>query len=69
MAPEYVITGQFSAKSDVYSFGMIVLEIVSGQKNKFCSQSHDEESLIHRVSWNFCTIIFSMFSHEIELQN
>lgn len=54
MAPEYVITGQFSAKSDVYSFGMIVLEIVSGQKNKFCSQSHDEESLIHRAwrLWN-----------------
>ncbi|KAL2324324.1 hypothetical protein Fmac_023382 [Flemingia macrophylla] len=33
MAPEYVMQGQFSVKSDVYSFGILVLEIVSGQKN------------------------------------
>ncbi|KAL0542885.1 hypothetical protein IC582_017966 [Cucumis melo] len=33
MAPEYVIHGRFSVKSDVYSFGILVLEILSGQKN------------------------------------
>jgi len=60
MAPEYVITGQFSAKSDVYSFGMIVLEIISGQKNKFCCQLNDEESLIHRVSLNFGQLFFNI---------
>ncbi|XP_057419155.1 cysteine-rich receptor-like protein kinase 44 [Lotus japonicus] len=33
MAPEYVMEGLFSLKSDVFSFGILVLEIVSGQKN------------------------------------
>lgn len=51
MAPEYVITGHYSVKSDVYSFGIIVLEIISGQKNKFVRlDNEDRESLVHRVS-------------------
>ncbi|KAG6695126.1 hypothetical protein I3842_09G080600 [Carya illinoinensis] len=33
MAPEYAMHGQFSMKSDAYSFGVLVLEILSGQKN------------------------------------
>ncbi|KAK1368440.1 Cysteine-rich RLK (RECEPTOR-like protein kinase) 25 [Heracleum sosnowskyi] len=33
MAPEYALYGQFSVKSDVFSFGILLLEIVSGQKN------------------------------------
>lgn len=34
MAPEYVIDGLFSVKSDVFSFGVLVLEVISGRKNK-----------------------------------
>ncbi|XP_038897080.1 G-type lectin S-receptor-like serine/threonine-protein kinase At4g27290 [Benincasa hispida] len=34
MAPEYAIDGQFSIKSDVFSFGILLLEIISGQKNR-----------------------------------
>ncbi|XP_028807623.1 cysteine-rich receptor-like protein kinase 7 [Neltuma alba] len=34
MAPEYAIHGQFSVKSDVFSFGVLLLEIVSGMKNR-----------------------------------
>ncbi|TKY66631.1 G-type lectin S-receptor serine/threonine-protein kinase [Spatholobus suberectus] len=34
MAPEYAIDGLFSVKSDVYSFGILLLEIVSGKKNR-----------------------------------
>ncbi|KAJ1376485.1 Serine-threonine/tyrosine-protein kinase, catalytic domain [Sesbania bispinosa] len=34
MSPEYAMHGQFSVKSDVYSFGVMVLEIISGRKNK-----------------------------------
>ncbi|CAF1741673.1 unnamed protein product [Brassica oleracea var. botrytis] len=33
MAPKYVNHGQISAKSDVFSFGVMLLEIISGQKN------------------------------------
>ncbi|GER52983.1 cysteine-rich receptor-like protein kinase [Striga asiatica] len=33
MAPEYAMHGQFSVKSDVFSFGVLVLEIISGEKN------------------------------------
>lgn len=39
MAPEYAMDGVFSVKSDVFSFGVLVLEIISGQKNRgvyFC---------------------------------
>ncbi|KAM7504093.1 hypothetical protein LguiB_002997 [Lonicera macranthoides] len=34
MSPEYAIDGIFSVKSDVFSFGVLVLEIVSGKKNR-----------------------------------
>ncbi|XP_075651312.1 G-type lectin S-receptor-like serine/threonine-protein kinase At4g27290 [Castanea sativa] len=34
IAPEYAIDGLFSVKSDVFSFGMLLLEIVSGKKNR-----------------------------------
>ncbi|KAK7257264.1 hypothetical protein RIF29_31112 [Crotalaria pallida] len=34
MAPEYAINGLFSIKSDVFSFGVLLLEIVSGKKNR-----------------------------------
>uniref|UniRef100_A0A2N9F471 Receptor-like serine/threonine-protein kinase n=1 Tax=Fagus sylvatica TaxID=28930 RepID=A0A2N9F471_FAGSY len=34
MAPEYAIDGLFSVKSDVFSFGIILLEILSGKKNR-----------------------------------
>ncbi|GKF40838.1 cysteine-rich receptor-like protein kinase 15, partial [Tanacetum coccineum] len=33
MAPEYAMHRHFSVKSDVFSFGVLVLEIVTGQKN------------------------------------
>jgi hypothetical protein len=34
MSPEYAVHGQFSIKSDVFRFGVLVLEILSGKKNK-----------------------------------
>ncbi|XP_019169091.1 PREDICTED: G-type lectin S-receptor-like serine/threonine-protein kinase At1g11410 [Ipomoea nil] len=34
MSPEYAMEGHFSVKSDVFSFGVMLLEIVSGRKNK-----------------------------------
>ncbi|XP_047310320.1 receptor-like serine/threonine-protein kinase SD1-8 [Impatiens glandulifera] len=34
MSPEYAMDGLFSIKSDVFSFGVLVLEIISGKKNR-----------------------------------
>ena len=50
MASEYAMTGHFSAKSDVYSFGMIVLEILTAQKNGYFARPQAEEPLVYRVS-------------------
>ncbi|KAG1362489.1 putative Receptor-like serine/threonine-protein kinase SD1-7 [Cocos nucifera] len=38
MSPEYVMHGIFSVKSDVFSFGVIILEILSGMKNRMVNQ-------------------------------
>ncbi|KAK6917368.1 Serine-threonine/tyrosine-protein kinase, catalytic domain [Dillenia turbinata] len=46
MAPEYAMHGYFSAKSDMYSFGVIVLEIISGQKNTHFYESGNGQDLL-----------------------
>ncbi|XP_004134966.3 cysteine-rich receptor-like protein kinase 10 [Cucumis sativus] len=51
MAPEYIAHGQFSIKSDVFSFGVLVLEIVSGQKNNCFSHGENTEDLTS-FTWN-----------------
>ncbi|XP_050145496.1 G-type lectin S-receptor-like serine/threonine-protein kinase At4g27290 [Malus sylvestris] len=43
MSPEYAIDGFYSIKSDVYSFGVLVLEIVSGSRNR--GFSHPDHKL------------------------
>jgi hypothetical protein len=50
MAPEYAIDGIFSIKSDVYSFGILLLEIISGKKNKGLSYSNHSYNLVSHVS-------------------
>nr|GEW05327.1 G-type lectin S-receptor-like serine/threonine-protein kinase At4g27290 [Tanacetum cinerariifolium] len=48
ISPEYAVHGRFSIKSDVFSFGVIVLEIVSGKKNReFCHEDHRDNLLGH----------------------
>ncbi|XP_074559219.1 G-type lectin S-receptor-like serine/threonine-protein kinase At4g27290 [Curcuma longa] len=39
MSPEYAMNGFFSIKSDVFSFGVLILEIISGKKNRGAYQS------------------------------
>ncbi|XP_077220110.1 receptor-like serine/threonine-protein kinase SD1-8 isoform X2 [Tasmannia lanceolata] len=47
MSPEYAMDGLFSEKSDVYSFGVLVLEIVSGRKNRGFFYAEDDNLLGH----------------------
>jgi serine/threonine protein kinase len=48
MSPEYAMHGQYSIKSDVFSFGVLVLEILSGKKNRrFCHPGHSLNLLGH----------------------
>ncbi|XP_076881351.1 G-type lectin S-receptor-like serine/threonine-protein kinase At4g27290 isoform X1 [Bidens hawaiensis] len=54
MAPEYALDGVFSIKSDVFSFGVLVLEIVSGKKNRgFIHPEHDHNLIGH--AWSVYT--------------
>uniref|UniRef100_A0ACD5V186 Uncharacterized protein n=1 Tax=Avena sativa TaxID=4498 RepID=A0ACD5V186_AVESA len=46
MSPEYAMDGVFSVKSDVFSFGVLVLEIVSGRKNRGMYSSGEQTSLL-----------------------
>ncbi|CAK9180288.1 unnamed protein product [Ilex paraguariensis] len=46
MAPEYVMHGNLSKKADVFSFGVLVLELISGQKNSTFNLDHDFQDLL-----------------------
>jgi hypothetical protein len=50
MAPEYAIDGLFSVKSDVFSFGILLLEILSGKRNRGVFHSDQSLNLIGHVS-------------------
>lgn len=50
MPPEYVIDGIFSMKSDIYSFGVLVLEIVSRQRNRCFEHPDHSLNLLGHVS-------------------
>ncbi|KAD7477486.1 hypothetical protein E3N88_00622 [Mikania micrantha] len=46
MAPEYVMYGQFSMKSDVFSYGVLVLELITGQKNQCFKNGENIQHLL-----------------------
>ncbi|XVF04058.1 hypothetical protein REPUB_Repub05bG0048300 [Reevesia pubescens] len=48
MSPEYAVDGEFSVKSDVFAFGVLLLEIISGKKNRgFSHPDHHHNLLGH----------------------
>ena len=50
MAPEYMNEGLFSIKSDVFSFGILLLEIISGKRNKVFYTASETQNLVNHVS-------------------
>ena len=50
MSPKYAMNGQFSVKSNAFSFGVLVLEIISGQKNNSFQIGENIEHLLSYVS-------------------
>ncbi|KAL3830764.1 hypothetical protein ACJIZ3_019566 [Penstemon smallii] len=46
MAPEYLMHGNLSEKADVFSFGVVVLELISGQKNSTFNRDPDSQNLL-----------------------
>ncbi|MED6111857.1 hypothetical protein PIB30_056216 [Stylosanthes scabra] len=50
IAPEYAIDGNFSVKSDVYSFGVLLLEIVSGKRNRG-DQHQNKHTNLTEYAW------------------
>jgi len=65
MAPEYVMHGEFSVKSDVFSFGVLVLEIISGQKNSGIRHGENTEDLLSFVSLPLLIIVCYKFSLKV----
>ncbi|XP_073039708.1 G-type lectin S-receptor-like serine/threonine-protein kinase At4g27290 [Primulina eburnea] len=61
MSPEYAVDGIFSVKSDVFSFGVLILEIVSGKKNRGFSHKDHHLNLIGHA-W---TLYKEGRSHEV----
>ncbi|KFK30404.1 hypothetical protein AALP_AA7G256600 [Arabis alpina] len=52
MAPEYTMQRIYSAKSDVFSFGVMLLEIISGKKNREITRLNDGETLQSYI-WSY----------------
>ncbi|KAJ0079010.1 hypothetical protein Patl1_24123 [Pistacia atlantica] len=50
MSPEYATEGIFSLKYDVYSFGVLLIEIISGKRNKGFCHLDPHHNLIGHVS-------------------
>jgi serine/threonine protein kinase len=56
ISPEYAFHGLYSTKSDVFSFGVLVLEIVSGNRNRGFSHPDHQLNLLGHVSLKIVTL-------------
>ena len=50
MSPEYAMDGLISIKSDVFSFGVLVLEIITGKRNRGSYEPELDVNLLGYVS-------------------
>ncbi|KAI3817660.1 hypothetical protein L1987_11456 [Smallanthus sonchifolius] len=64
ISPEYASNGHFSIKSDVFSFGVLLLEIVSGKKNRGFSHQDHNDNLLGHIIFSFLVPLPSTSGHE-----
>ena len=74
MAPEYIAQGRLTEKVDVYSFGVLVLEIVSGERNNEFHPTETFETLVTNVNSHNIVILhmytyLSIYSKVLDTQN
>ncbi|KAE8703213.1 Detected protein of confused Function [Hibiscus syriacus] len=48
---EYATDGLFSVKSDIFSFGILLLEVISGRKNRGFYHENESGNLIEHQAW------------------
>ncbi|KAI7739622.1 hypothetical protein M8C21_001578, partial [Ambrosia artemisiifolia] len=65
IAPEYAVHGLFSVKSDVFSFGVLVLEIVSGKKNREFSCDKQRDNLIGHSNNEICLGMETLYRKQV----
>lgn len=58
MAPEYAADGIFSVKTDVFSFGILLLEILSGKRNRGFYLENQSANLVTHVSMSQFSQLF-----------
>lgn len=63
MSPEYAIDGKFSVKSDVFSLGVLLLEIVTGKRNRGFHHPDHHHSLLGHVSTIDNSLSLSLCTH------
>ena len=68
MAPEYASDGVFSIKSDVFSFGILVLEIITGKKNRGFFHADHTLNLAGHVSVNISQIKITYFIQKKKIE-
>ncbi|XP_066336798.1 uncharacterized protein [Miscanthus floridulus] len=56
MAPEYYHKGEISTKSDIYSLGILILEVVTGERNHKARGDISGEQFIETVRENWTTM-------------
>ena len=64
MSLEYVEHGQYSIKSDVFSFGVLILEIVSGKKNRGFHHPKHHLNLLGHVSMKHSILPIYVFKQD-----